>query len=215
MRKSKSNDKTALAATITELLKSEYPQAGIQLNFNTHFELLVATVLSAQCTDERVNKVTEILFKKYRSIGDFAVAGQEELERDIYSTGYYKAKAKHIIAAANYIMENHEGKVPGTMVELLQVPGVGRKSANVILGHAYAIPGIVVDTHVIRLSNKLGLVNTDNPVKIEFELMKIIPETEWVMLTHYLINHGRAVCIARRPKCAACVLAHLCPSKLE
>lgn len=197
---------------IISLLKKEYPSAGIQLHFNSEFELLVATILSAQCTDARVNIVTQKLFKKYKSIQDYASADLEILEQDIFSTGFYKAKARNIKGAAMFVLGKYNGKLPATMDELLKIPGVGRKTANVILGHAFGIPGIVVDTHVTRLSNKLGLVKTSNPEKIEFELMKIVPKNEWVMFTHYLISHGRAVCIARRPKCGHCVLRELCPS---
>jgi endonuclease-3 len=208
MAKSK---KKALAEMIS-LLKKEYPEAGIQLEFRSEFELLVATILSAQCTDDRVNKVTKELFKKYKSIEDFAVADLDILEKDIFSTGYYKAKARHIKGAANYVLEKFGCRLPSEMDELLKIPGVGRKTANVVLGHAFNIPGIVVDTHVTRLANKLGLVKTTNAEKIEFELMKLVPPEKWVMLTHYFISHGRAVCIARRPKCNDCILADLCPS---
>jgi endonuclease III len=207
--------KKKVLAEIISLLKIEYPEAGIQLDYNSEFELLVSTILSAQCTDDRVNKVTKELFKKYRSIDDFAVADLDILEKDIFSTGYYKAKARHIKGAANYILDNFNGKIPGDMELLLAIPGVGRKTANVVLGHAFGVPGIVVDTHVTRLANKLGLVKTTNAEKIEFELMKLIPPKEWVMLTHYFISHGRAVCIARRPKCGGCVLANLCPSAVK
>lgn len=207
--------KKKVLAEIISLLKKEYPKAGIQLEFRSQFELLVATILSAQCTDDRVNKVTKELFKKYRSIEDFVVADLDILEKDIFSTGYYKAKARHIKGAANYILDNFNGKIPDNMEQLLSIPGVGRKTANVMLGHAFNIPGIVVDTHVTRLTNKLSLVKTTNAEKIEFELMKLIPPEEWVMLTHYFISHGRAVCIARRPKCSGCVLADLCPSAVK
>ncbi len=202
-------------AAIIAILKKEYPEAGIRLSYNNEFELLVATILSAQCTDERVNMVTEKLFKKYRSVHDFAAAHQEILEQDIFSTGFYKAKAKNIIGAARCVLGKFRGSLPQTMEELLTIPGVGRKTANVVLGHAFGIPGIVVDTHVTRLANLLGLTATDNAEKIESELMKITPKDEWSMLAHYLISHGRAVCIARRPMCGSCCLRELCPSAKE
>lgn len=196
-----------------EILAKEYPDVKIQLNFSTPFELLVATILSAQCTDERVNKVTEHLFNKYRTIEDYLKVPDEELEQDIFSTGYYKAKTQKIKATAKMLLDNFGGEVPNTLDELTKLPGVGRKTANVILGHIFNIPAIVVDTHVIRLSNRLGWVNTKNPEKIEQELMKLIPKEKWVIFTHYIINHGRKICTARNPKCSQCVVNHLCPSK--
>lgn len=197
---------------VIEILSKIYPDVKIQLDFSSPFELLVATILSAQCTDARVNLVTAQLFKKYTSIEDFINCHIEELEQDIYSTGFYKAKAKNIKAASAMIVSDYGGQVPSDMESLLKLPGVGRKTANVVLGHCFDTPGIVVDTHVIRISNKLCFVNTDEPVKIEFKLMELIDKTLWVTFTHYFINHGRNTCIARRPKCNECPIAHLCPS---
>ncbi len=197
---------------IIDILSGEYPDVKIQLDFKTPHQLLVATILSAQCTDARVNMVTKGLFKKYKLPSDFLKVPVEELEKDIYSTGYYKAKAKHIQQATDVIENKFNGEVPGTMDDLLSLPGVGRKTANVLLGHCFNIPGIVVDTHVIRISNLLGFVDTRNAVAIEKKLNLIIPEDQWVVFTHYFINHGRNVCIARRPKCAECQISHLCPS---
>ena len=197
---------------ILDILSQQYPDVKIQLNFENPFQLLVATILSAQCTDDRVNQVTSKLFKKYLSIVDYINVPDEELEKDIFSTGYYKAKTQKIKATARVILEQFNGEVPGTMEELIKLPGVGRKTANVVLGHIFNIPAIVVDTHVIRLSNRFGWVNTQNAEKIEQELMKLIPKEKWVIFTHYIINHGRKVCTARNPKCSECVIAQLCPS---
>lgn len=195
---------------IIEILEQEFPNAKIRLNHSNPFELLVATILSAQCTDERVNWVTSELFKKYRTPFDFANLKNEELERLIYSTGYYKSKAKHIIESSKLIIEKFNGNVPDTMESLLQLPGVGRKTANVILSHSFSKPGIVVDTHVIRITNRLGLVDTKDPKKIEFQLMKIVPKDKWVVFTHLLISHGRKYCISRRPKCDQCPINGYC-----
>ncbi len=197
---------------IVAILSGIYPDVKIQLNFSNPFELLIATILSAQCTDARVNIVTGSLFEKYKSPEDFIGAPLEEIETDIYSTGFYKNKAKNIKAASAILLERFRGRVPGTMEELLQLPGVGRKTANVLLGHCFDTPGIVVDTHVIRIANKLGFVDTTDPVKIEFALMELVPKEKWVDFTHYMIHHGRETCIARRPKCLVCPIAVLCPS---
>jgi endonuclease-3 len=174
--------------------------------------LLTATILSAQCTDERVNKVTNKLFQKYESVEDYAGADIEELEKMIYSTGFYKAKAKNIKNAAKKIINDFDGEMPGDMNGLLRLPGVGRKTANVVLGHAFDTAGIVVDTHVTRIANRLGFVDTKNAEKIEYELMEYISEDKWVISTHYFISHGRAVCKARRAMCDECAISHLCPS---
>lgn len=197
---------------ILDILKKEYPDVKIQLNFTTPFELLIATILSAQCTDARVNIVTEKLFKKYFLPEHFANLDNEELEGLIFSTGYYKAKARHIKAASKMILEEFNGNVPDNMEDLLKIPGVGRKTANVILGHCFNVPGIVVDTHVSRISQRLGFVNTNNAEKIEFELMKLIPKKQWVIFTHYFINLGRKVCLSRRPRCGICKINKYCPS---
>ena len=200
---------------ILGVLSKEYPYAHIQLEYENPFELMVSTILSAQCTDDRVNKVTEKLFKKYKTPKDFLIVPIEELEKDIYSTGYYKAKATHIRGASKVLIDKFNGKVPGTIEELLILPGVGRKTANVILGHCFDTPGIVVDTHVGRIANRLGLVDSTDAAKIEFELMKTVPKNQWVIFTHYLINHGRKVCTSRKAKCDECLIAKLCPSAFK
>lgn len=195
---------------IIAILENEYPNAHIVLNYRTPFELLVATVLSAQCTDERVNKVTEKLFKKYITIEDYLKVPQEELERDIFSTGFFKSKASKIRETARILLEQYNGKIPGTMEELTKLPGVGRKTANVLLANLFNVPGIVVDTHVIRLSNRLGFVDTDNPEKIEFALYEIVPKNKWITLTYVFIEHGRKICNARNPKCEQCAIQQYC-----
>ncbi len=197
---------------IIDILSKLYPDVKIQLNHTNAFELLIATILSAQCTDARVNLVTENLFRKYKKPEDYLNVAIEELEKDIYSTGYYKAKAKNIKALCEILITKYAGQVPNTLDELIKLPGVGRKTANVILGHCFNTPAIVVDTHVIRITNLLGFVKTKNAEKIEFELMKLIKRDLWVTFTHYFINHGRKICIARRPKCSECAISHLCPS---
>ncbi len=199
-------------AILTELRRL-YPDAKCSLNFSNPLELLVATQLSAQCTDERVNIVTEQLFQKYRSVEDFATVSQEELEQDIRSTGFYRNKAKNIRAACQRILTEYEGKVPCTMAGLLSLAGVARKTANVVLGNAFGIvEGFVVDTHVSRLSRRLGWTTNEDPVKIEQDLMRSIPQKDWLDLSHLLIFHGRAICQARKPLCEQCTVSHLCPS---
>ncbi len=200
------------AKKIIDILDIEYPEVTIQLNFLTPFELLVATILSAQCTDARVNIITEELFKKYNTPQDFVDISQEELEKLIFSAGFYKAKATNIKAAAEKLIKEFNNTVPNSIEELLKLPGVGRKTANVILNHCFNTPGIVVDTHVIRIANRLGFVETSNPEKIEFELIEIIPKEKWVIFTHYLINHGRKVCKGRKPDCNNCKISYFCPS---
>lgn len=198
---------------VIERLSKLYPDVKIQLDHNNPFELLIATILSAQCTDARVNIVTKDLFRKYYLPADYLKVPVEELEKDIFSTGFYKAKAKNIRGACEKIISEFNGEVPDNMEDLLKLPGVGRKTANVILGHCFDVPGIVVDTHVTRISNKLGFVNTTDAVKIEYKLMELIPKDKWVIFTHYYINHGRNTCIARRPKCSDCIINDLCPSE--
>lgn len=194
-------------------LRRLYPDAKTSLNFSNPLELLVATQLSAQSTDERVNKVTADLFKKYSRVEDYAMVSHEELEKDIQSTGFYHTKAKNIRAAAQRIMTNYGGEVPRTIEDLITLPGVGRKTANVVLGNAFGIvEGIVVDTHVGRLARRFGWTTNEGPVKVEQDLMRIIPRTDWLDLSHMLIYHGRAICLARKPLCAQCALVHLCPS---
>ena len=198
---------------IIRILKKEYPDAKIALRFKDTWQLLVATILSAQCTDERVNKVTPLLFKKYKDISDYANAKLEEFENDIRSTGFYKNKAKNIIVAAKKVLSEFNGNVPNTMEGLTGLPGIGRKTANVILSSGFGIvEGIVVDTHVIRLSNRMGLTKSSNPDKIEQDLMKIIPKNDWAVFSHLLILHGRKICKARRPLCGECKINKLCPS---
>ncbi len=203
------------AKKIFTLLKKEYPDVKPALNFNSPFELLVATILSAQCTDERVNIVTKDLFKKYKTPKDYVNVKQEELEKDIYSTGFYRQKAKSIKKCCQALIEKHNGKVPADFDALTKLPGVGRKTASVVAGNAFGIPAIAVDTHVIRLSNLLGFVKTKDPVKIEKKLKELLPEKDWVKASHLLASHGRKICIARRPKCAECIIANYCPAFLK
>jgi len=198
---------------ILRLLHQEYPGATCELNFRSPLELLVATILSAQCTDERVNKVTPALFAKYPTAHAYAQADTEELQEAIHSTGFFRNKAKNIQGAARRIVEAYDGEVPSTMDDLLTLPGVARKTANVVLGCAYGIAsGVVVDTHVKRLSNRLGLTQEDDPDKIERDLMSLVPPEEWIDIGHLLIWHGRRVCAARKPNCTACTISRLCPS---
>ncbi len=201
------------AVKCIRLLKKQYPDARCTLDFKTVHQLMVATILSAQCTDERVNKVTPTLFKKYGSIRAFAEADLKELGQEIYSTGFHNNKAKAIKESSRQLLANHKGKIPRTLGELTQLNGVGRKTASVILGAGYGLAeGIVVDTHVGRISRLLGFTKEKDPAKVERDLMAVIPEKDWIVLAHLLIEHGRAVCIARRPDCPHCVLNQLCPS---
>jgi endonuclease-3 len=201
------------AQELVRLLPRVYPDAHCELDFKTPLQLLVATILSAQCTDKRVNLVTPDLFKRYRSAADYAAAKPAQLEKAIQSTGFFRNKAKSIRAAAAAIEKEHDGKVPQTMAELNALPGVGRKTANVVLGNAFhKDEGIVVDTHVARLSERLGLTKQTDPVKIEQELMKLIPRKDWTNWSHWLIWHGRRRCYARKPDCTNCEVLRLCPS---
>jgi endonuclease III len=203
------------AEAIFARLRQAYPDARCALDHRNAFELLCATILSAQCTDARVNLVTPALFERYPTAFELAQADQAELEAIIRSTGFFRNKAKSLIGMARALVERHGGEVPRTMDELQVLPGVGRKTANVILGNAYGInEGVTVDTHVTRLSGLLGLTRHADPVKIEQDLMPLFPQDEWAMLSHLLIFHGRQICIARRPRCGECVLADLCPSSL-
>lgn len=205
-------DKSERTTEIIKRLKKQYPDAHCALIHTNAFELLIATILSAQCTDIRVNIVTAELFRKYRSPKDYVAASQEELEQDIRSTGFYRNKAKNIRAASEKIIENFGGEVPKTMEELLTLNGVARKTANVVLGNAFGTAsGVVVDTHVKRLSNRLGLTKETNPVKVERDLEKLVAKKNWVMFPHWLIWHGRETCKARKPNCAECVLEEICP----
>jgi endonuclease III len=197
---------------IIEKLKTQYPDAHCELNHQEPVELLVATILSAQCTDVRVNKVTKDLFKKYESAKDYAEADPEEFQEDIRSTGFFRNKTKSILAMAQDLVEKHGGEVPDTMEELVALPGVGRKTANVVLGNAFGKnEGVVVDTHVTRISNKLKLTNKNDAVKIEQDLIELVPRDDWALFSHLLIWHGRDICPARRPKCEICPLNGLCP----
>ncbi len=196
---------------IITLLKKRYPDARCALNHKNPLELLVATILSAQCTDVRVNKVTKDLFKKYKQAEDYAGAKPEILENDIRSTGFYKNKARSIIKCCKVIFEKYKGKIPATMEELVALGGIGRKTANVILGNAFGIPGMTVDTHVKRVAYRLALTKNQDPVKIEYDLMELVPKKEWTQFSHLMIFHGRYTCMARKPLCAECVLESHCP----
>jgi len=197
---------------IFPILRKTYPQAKIALNFVNPLELLMATILSAQCTDVRVNMVTKDLFKKYTSAEDWAKADIKQIESDIKSTGFYRNKATNIKGACIKITEHFDGKVPGTMQELLTLPGVGRKTANVVLGNAFGILGVVCDTHVIRLSRRLGLSENKDAVKLEFDLAEIVPKKSWLLFSDLLIFHGRNICKARKPDCENCPIAKFCPA---
>lgn len=208
----KLNNKTRVLKII-ELLEKEHPDAKIALNYTSPLELLVATILSAQCTDKRVNIVTKTLFKKYRKAEDYANADLEELEEDIRSTGFYRNKARNIKKCCQILVERFNSKIPKTMEDMLGLPGVARKTANIVLSNVYgAIEGIAVDTHVRRLSQRLGLSEQKDSNKIERDLMETVPKTEWMIITDLLIFHGRRICVARKPQCGICVLNKLCPS---
>jgi endonuclease III len=202
--------------TYIKLFKKYYPDAHCALHHSSPEELLVATILSAQCTDERVNIVTKTLFRKYKSMTDFADADLEELEQDVRSTGFYKNKAKNIKAMATIVVKKYKGKVPRELEQLVELPGVGRKTANVVLGNSFQIAsGVVVDTHVTRLSNRLGLTKVKvDAVKIEQDLQKLVPKADWIQFSHWLIEHGRQVCKARKPQCEVCFLQEHCPKKI-
>ncbi len=199
---------------IIRILSKQYPRAKTALNFKTPLDMVVATILSAQCTDKRVNIVTEKLFKKYRTAKDYAKANRNVFEREIRSTGFFRNKAKSIINMAKMLVSDFGGKVPGSMEQLVKLPGVARKTANVVLNNVFhKSEGIAVDTHVRRLSQRLGLSKIDDPVKIEQDLMRLVPRKYWGMITYYLVDHGRAICKAPRPLCPECVIAKLCPSR--
>jgi endonuclease-3 len=210
-----SSDEKQRTRQIIARLRRAYPDAHCSLNYSNPLELLVATILSAQCTDERVNLVTADLFRKYRKAEDYINVEPAELEQDIRSTGFYRNKAKAIQGACRLLIERHNGRVPATFDELLELPGVARKTANVVMGNAFGTAaGVVVDTHVGRLSQRLGLTANQQPEKIERDLMALVPQKDWVDFAHLLIYHGRAVCKARKPECASCTLEDLCPSSL-
>jgi endonuclease-3 len=203
--------KRARAQKIIRALKKAYPDARIALNFETPLELLVATILSAQCTDERVNLVTPALFKKYASARDYARAEPATLEEEVRSTGFYRAKTRSIIAMGKALTEKHGGEVPRARERLLELPGVGLKTANVLLGNAFGEPAIAVDTHVFRVSQRLGLARSDDPDKIHDQLVDVLPKKEWTFTTHLVQAHGRRCCFARKPLCPACPVRALCP----
>ena len=208
-------DKTTRAKEVVRLLKKEYPDSKCSLNYSNPHELLVATILSAQCTDHRVNQVLPALFKTYPSVNAFALSDLNKLSRVIHSCGYHNQKAKSIQGSSLMIMNEHGGKVPRTIEELVKLPGVGRKTANCILGECFRVPSMVIDTHMIRIMNLLRFTTSNDPKKIELELVEVFNKPDWVKLTHMVIDHGRAVCIARRPQCNQCVLQDLCPSVLS
>ena len=205
-------DKKVRAKSIYRILSKNYPNVQCELDYKNPYQLLVATVLSAQCTDKRVNQTTPALFKKYNSIKKMAAADLKDLQRLVKSTGFYRAKAKNIKLLSHKILTDFNGKVPSNIEDLVTLPGVGRKTANVVLGHGFNIPGITVDTHFGRLSRRFGWSDKKDPVKVEFEVGKLIPEKEWTNLSQRLIWHGRRVCHSRKPACGACVLAKLCPA---
>jgi endonuclease-3 len=198
------------AAEIVKGLSQAYPQARCSLLFKNPLEILIATILSAQCTDKRVNEVTKTLFKKYKTAEDYARGPLIDLEEDIRPTGFFHNKAKNIKDCCLELIEKHQGNVPQTMEELVALPGIGRKTANVVLGNAFGIPGIVVDTHVGRIAQRLGLTQEKDPVKIEFALMPLIPKKHWIIFSHQMIEHGRSLCTARSPKCPFCFIRSYC-----
>ena len=207
--------KKSRAENIIVELELMYPEVRCELEHEDAYQLLVATILSAQCTDKRVNMVTPALFERYPSVRDMAEADRDELISYIRSTGFFNNKSKNIIACCKDTVEKFNGNVPGTLEKLTSLAGVGRKTANVVLNHIFHIPAIVVDTHVGRISRHLGLTREKDPTKVEFALMKLLPEEAWIPWNHQLIKHGRTVCIARRPQCDACRLRHLCPGPYE
>jgi endonuclease-3 len=211
MRKSLPEKKVRAKAIYRQLTKN-YPKVRCELDYNSAFQLLVATVLSAQCTDKRVNQTTPALFKKFPNPKRMAKADLKDIQRLVKSTGFFRAKAKNIKGLSNKIMEEFDGDVPSNLEDLISLPGVGRKTANVVLGHAFGIPGITVDTHFGRLSRRFGWSKQNDPVKVEFEVGELIPEKEWTNLSQRMIWHGRRVCHSRKPACGACPLAKLCPS---
>lgn len=215
----KRETKAARAERVTRLLKALDEEYGTEyrcyLNHETPWQLLIAVIMSAQCTDARVNLVTGDLFKKYDTLEKFACADQKELEQDIHSTGFYRMKAKNIIACCKALVERHGGQVPHSLEELTKLAGVGRKTANVIRGNIYHEPSIVVDTHVKRISRKLGLTCEEDPEKIEYDLMKVLPKEHWILWNIHIITLGRTICIARNPKCGQCFLSQDCPSAVK
>ncbi|HIB28911.1 MAG TPA: endonuclease III [Candidatus Marinimicrobia bacterium] len=211
MRESKAR-KIQRAAEIVKQLKKSYPNAKCSLNYSSPHELLIATILSAQCTDHRVNQVTKTIFRKYQSQKEFAYADINELAKEIYSCGYHNQKAKSIQGSSLEIVEEYNGIVPDNMEDLVKLPGVGRKTANCVLSEIYGIPSMVIDTHMVRIMNLLGFTHSKDAKKIEIEIMEIFDKNDWIKLTHMIIDHGRAVCIARRPQCSMCSISNYCPS---
>ncbi len=214
-RSAEPSSRTALvrrARRISRELAQIYPDAHCELDFTSPLELLIATILSAQCTDKRVNQVTPILFARYRSAADYAAADREDIEKIIMSTGFFRAKTTSIIGLGQAVCDRYRGEVPGRLKDLVTLPGVGRKTANVVLGNAFGVPGITVDTHFGRLARRFGWTTSDDADKIEQEVGGLFPKSEWTMLSHRLIWHGRRVCHSRRPACGACGIADLCPS---
>ncbi|NWG11352.1 endonuclease III [Candidatus Bathyarchaeota archaeon] len=209
----KPSDKKTKVSKIIQLLEKEHPDAKVALHHSNPLELLIATILSAQCTDERVNIVTKTLFKKYRTPEDYVKADVKELENDIRSTGFFRNKTRNIKGCCKMLIDKFNLQVPRTMEEMLELPGVARKTANIVLSHAYGVvEGIAVDTHVRRLAQRLGLTENEDPNKIEADLMQIVPKNKWMRITDLLIFHGRRVCTAKKPNCAGCVLNKICPS---
>lgn len=216
METEKESNKKTRVLNIIGLLENQYPRAKTALHYSSPLEILIATILSAQCTDKRVNIVTKSLFKKYRTAEDYANADISELEQDIRSTGFYRNKAKNIKNAGRMMVEKFDSQVPNTMKEILELPGVARKTANIVLSNAYGVvEGIAVDTHVRRLSKRLGLTENKNPDKIEKDLMQIVPKSHWKRINNLLISHGRKICKARKPKCDSCILNKICPSAFK
>jgi len=199
------------AVKVLDILQKEYPDARVTLDFKDPLQLLIATILAAQCTDERVNQVTKDLFKKYRKASDYARADLKTLEGEIRSTGFFRNKAKSITGCGQALVEKFNGQVPRTLEELTSLPGVGRKTANIILGNAFGQQAIAVDTHVKRVTHRLGWAKSDDPDKIEFELMEVIPQNRWTLGCHQIVFHGRRVCMAKNPQCPTCPVAKLCP----
>ncbi len=211
MPRASSPRKRAAAAEILERLRRAIPDAAIALDFADPLQLTVATILAAQCTDARVNIVTKDLFRRYKTAADFATAEPAQLEKEVHSTGFFRAKTKSILGMANALVERHGGEVPRTMEELTALPGVGRKTANVVLGNAFGIPGIIVDTHFLRVTHRLGLTKNSEPEKVETDLAALVPQPAWTEFSHLITHHGRRTCDARKPKCDACALLDLCP----
>lgn len=213
--KEKAEEKKKRAAQIIKRLRKAYPDAKCALDFTTPMELLAATILSAQCTDKRVNLVTPELFKAYPAVADYAKARPEDVEKLVRTAGFYRNKAKNIIEAAKIIQKEYGGEIPKKMEELVKLPGVGRKTANVLLGNAFGIPGIPVDTHMLRVNKRLKISTQTDPVKMEFDLMPLVPPKEWTEYSHLIIYHGRMRCFARKPDCAGCEIQDLCPSAFK